>query len=128
MINFSNFLDIEKLKSTFLSAKPFNHLVIDNFLDSEVADKIFDEIPEWNDDKAWGVFYNNPIEVKKTTNHWDKFKEHTYKTLHYLNSEKFLEEIRYITNNEDLVSDEGLHGGGYHCHGNGGKLNVHLVS
>ncbi|MGA1048093.1 MAG: hypothetical protein ACO3UU_08785 [Minisyncoccia bacterium] len=96
MINQRNFYDIEKLRSDFLSAKPFNYVVIDNFLEEWLAEKIYDEIPNW-DDKAWGVFYNNPIEVKKTTNHWDKFKEYTYKTFHYLNSKQFVDEVKYIT-------------------------------
>lgn len=126
MINEKNFYDVEKLKLDFLSAKPFNHIVIDNFLEDWLANEIYTEIPDWDDDKAWGVFYNNPIEVKKLTNHWDKFKTYTYKLFHHLNSEHFLDEIRYITDCPSLVADEGLHGGGYHCHGNGGKLNVHL--
>lgn len=120
-----NLFDINKLKSEFVQSKPFNHIVIDNFLDNELAEKIYSEIPNY-DNSEWSVFYNNPLEIKKTTNHWDKFKENTYKTFKYLNSEDFLTKMRYITNCSELVADDGLHGGGWHCHGHGGKLNIHL--
>ena len=55
MINQRNFYDIEKLRSDFLSAKPFNYVVIDNFLEEWLAEKIYGEIPDW-EDRAWGVF------------------------------------------------------------------------
>jgi Rps23 Pro-64 3,4-dihydroxylase Tpa1-like proline 4-hydroxylase len=126
MINEKNFYNLEKLKLDFLKSKPFNHVIIDNFLEPNIAEKVSNEIPDWNDEKAWGVFYNNSIEVKKTQNHWNFFKEYTYRTFSYLNSEKFLEKLRLITDSKELIIDQGLHGGGYHCHGNLGKLNIHL--
>jgi len=123
MINDKN---LEKLKLDFLQSKPFNHVVIDDFIESNIAENVANEIPEWNDEKAWGVFYNNSIEVKKTQNHWNSFKENTYKLFSFLISETFLEILRFITNCNELTIDQGLHGGCYHCHGNLGKLIVHL--
>jgi Rps23 Pro-64 3,4-dihydroxylase Tpa1-like proline 4-hydroxylase len=40
-------------------------------------------------------------------------------------SEAFLYKIARITGIDDLVSDYGLHGGGFHMHPRGGKLNMH---
>jgi len=120
-----NLYNLVHLKEEFLDSKPFNHVVIDNFFIEENAKTISNEIPEWNSEE-YGVFYNNYIEVKKTQNNWNSFKECTYKAFHYLNSSFFLEKLKLITSCSELVPDEGLHGGGYHCHGNGGKLNIHL--
>jgi Rps23 Pro-64 3,4-dihydroxylase Tpa1-like proline 4-hydroxylase len=44
----------------------------------------------------------------------------------YLNSEIFLKELHALTGINSLYADYGLHGGGQHMHGRGGKLNVHL--
>jgi Rps23 Pro-64 3,4-dihydroxylase Tpa1-like proline 4-hydroxylase len=103
---------------------PFDYRVIDNFLDQEQAKRISKEFPEYNSD-IW-YFYNNPLENKKSCNTWYQFGSETYKTLAYLNSSEFIEELQELTGIQKLYPDIGLHGGGLHIHGRGGKLNVHL--
>lgn len=103
---------------------PFYHHIIDNFLDKETAVKISKEFPDYNSD-AW-FFYNNPLENKKTCNNWYYFGSETYKILSYLNSQEFILKIKKITGIKNLYPDIGLHGGGLHIHGTGGKLNIHL--
>lgn len=125
MLNKSVFNNKATYRNSFLQSVPFNYVVIDNFFSEENADSISEEIPNWNSD-SWRVFYNNSIEIKKTNNFWGDFKEYTYKAFNYLHSVEFVDLIKYITNCNELIVDEGLHGGGYHCHGNGGKLNIHL--
>ena len=120
-----NDLEIEKISTEFLNAKPFNHYVIDNFFKEDIANSIADEFYQWND-PVWSHFYSNPVEVKKLLNHWDKFKKTSYLAFTFLNSNSFLDILKKITKNRELTTDIGLHGGGYHCHSKGGKLNVHL--
>jgi hypothetical protein len=103
---------------------PFHHWIIDNFLDTEQAIKISKEFPDYNSDH-W-FFYNNPLENKKSCNNWHTFGSETYKTLSYLNSPEFIKKLQEITGIKKLYPDIGLHGGGLHIHGTGGKLNVHL--
>jgi Rps23 Pro-64 3,4-dihydroxylase Tpa1-like proline 4-hydroxylase len=43
-----------------------------------------------------------------------------------LNSKEFIKQLQKITGISKLYPDIGLHGGGPHIHGIGGKLNVHL--
>src|SRR5437879_5521062 len=43
----------------------------------------------------------------------------------YLNSPRFVSQIADLVGC-DLFPDPGLHGGGWHAHARGGKLNVHL--
>jgi len=54
------------------------------------------------------------------------FRSETYKIFHYLSSNKFLKFLKNLTNIKNLIPDVGLHGGGLHIHGSGGKLNIHL--
>lgn len=103
---------------------PFDYYVIDNFLEESQAKQLSNEFIPF-DSEHW-FNYNNPLEIKKTLNNWYHFPQTTYKFFSYLNSEKFVDEVKRITNNQNLFVDIGLHGAGWHIHGNGGKLNVHL--
>jgi Rps23 Pro-64 3,4-dihydroxylase Tpa1-like proline 4-hydroxylase len=44
----------------------------------------------------------------------------------YLSSSNFVSKIKELTGIKSLYPDVGLHGAGWHIHGTGGKLNVHL--
>ena len=103
---------------------PFYHQIIDNFFNQEQAKLISKEFPDYNSD-IW-YCYNNPLENKKTCNNWYHFGPETYKTLIMLNSKEFIKQLQKITGISKLYPDIGLHGGGLHIHGIGGKLNVHL--
>jgi len=115
--------EFDKLKIEFHNNKPFNYVVIDNFLDEESALKIAEEFPNFTDD-IW-YDYNNPLELKKASNNWNIFKKTTYKFFTKVMSQSFTELMSNLLNTE-LIPDIGLHGGGLHTHGNGGKLNHHL--
>lgn len=103
---------------------PFYYHIIDDFLDKETAVKISKEFPDYDSD-SW-FFYNNPLENKKTCNNWHYFGPETYKILSYLNSHEYILKLKEITGIKNLYPDIGLHGGGLHIHGTGGKLNLHL--
>lgn len=118
-----NVLSFSDLVAEYQDAKPFQHVVIDNFLKLDLAAAICKEFPNFDDD-AWRV-YDNKLEVKKLTNHWDKFGEQTYVLFNFLNSKVFISELEKLTSC-NLYADFGLNGGGLHTHKRGGKLNTHL--
>ena len=126
-MNFHSLINLKGLKKEaklFKKRKPFNYLIIDNFLDTSFANKLEKEIPNYNDE-MWHE-YNNPIEFKKLTNNWNHFKSNTYNIFSYLTSEKFSKELETNLKIRNIINDPGLHGGGIHIHKNGGKLNPHL--
>lgn len=106
-----------------LKNNPYNYIVIDNFFEESLALKLSEEFLDFNSD-VW-FYYNNPIENKKTLNHWDKFPKTTYKVFSDLCSENFISKWKDVMNINSLYPDVGLHGGGWHIHSIGGKLNVH---
>jgi len=116
-------IDWEGLRGAFAEAQPFPHVVIDDFFEPGVAEALERDIPAF-DDPSW-MQYSNPIEEKRALNHWDRFPAATYRVFAHLNAE-FLSSLRALTGIEDLCADGGLHGGGWHLHSRGGKLNVHL--
>jgi Rps23 Pro-64 3,4-dihydroxylase Tpa1-like proline 4-hydroxylase len=113
----------ELLKEKFLNGMPFEHVVIDNFLNEEYANELYDLFPEEFDD--WHK-YKNPIEFKFTYDDIENLDEKLKNYFYYLSSDKLVNLFRKITYIENLTYDEYLHGGGLHCHPNCGKLNVHL--
>jgi len=112
-----------ELSPEFLAATPFHHVAIDNFLTDEAAAALAAEFPAY-DGPVWNE-YNNAIEVKKAYNHWDKFPPTTYRLFSFLNSASFVSQMSALCGDQ-LYPDPGLHGGGWHSHGPGGKLNMHL--
>lgn len=102
---------------------PFDYWIIDDFLDKDLANKLSDDFLEYDNPNWFG--YNNPLENKKTNNNWYFFPPETYKFIDFLNSPNFISYLSKLTNIKKLYPDPGLHGAGWHIHGNGGKLNVH---
>jgi hypothetical protein len=100
---------------------PFWHCVVDDFFTR--PHDIAAEFPA-QDDPCW-FRYDNPLEIKQTCNNWHRFGPALYETFQQLLSQDFTEFLeRYV--DCELTPDLGLHGGGLHQHGRGGKLNVHL--
>ena len=114
-----------ELRSEFVSARPFNYVVLDDFFLPEVAEQLAKEFPAY-DSPTWNAHYNNAIENKKACNHWDKFPATTYAAFHYLCGTGFENIVSEITGYQGVQADVGLHGGGWHAHTTAGKLNVHL--
>ncbi|MDB4915869.1 MAG: putative proline hydroxylase [Gemmatimonadetes bacterium] len=111
-------------RRAFAAATPYQHLVIDNFFDVTNARQLSADIPEF-ESPLW-FQYNNAVESKRVLNHWDRFPAATYSLLAHLNSATFIRRVECATGHTGLIADSGLHGGGWHMHARGGKLNVHL--
>src|SRR2546423_6799843 len=116
-------IDWEALRAGVADGVPFPHVVIDDFFETALAETLEREIPAFDDPSWW--HYSNPIEDKRALNHWDRFPAMTYRAFSYLNGD-FLASLTALTGIAELRADAGLHGGGWHLHGRGGKLNVHL--
>lgn len=123
MENILNNFNFKSLKNEWTKSKPFNHIILDDFLLPNVIEKVVDEFPAFNED-AW-YQYDNAIEIKKAMNSWDRFGPTTYKLFWYLNSDTFISQLENLVCCK-LYPDFGLNGGGLHTHRSGGKLNTHL--
>ena len=115
--------NVENLKEKFINAKPFEHIVIDDFLNLDYAEKLHDLFPTNHDN--WHV-YMNPIEVKYTYDNIENLPIELKNYFYYLSHEKIVEAFQELTGIPNLTYDEYLHGAGLHCHPKNGRLNVHL--
>jgi Rps23 Pro-64 3,4-dihydroxylase Tpa1-like proline 4-hydroxylase len=120
---FGNWIDnINEIKEQYLNAKPFEHVIIPNFLNEEYAEFVYNEFPTNFDN--W-YKYHNPIEVKYTYDKINDMKEHIKNLFYSLCTKKLLNIFSDITN-INLEYDPYLHGAGLHAHPTNGRLNIHL--
>lgn len=124
--NHLKFVNVDALNNSLDSFKgnlPFDHCVIDNFFDVEIARHLENEFMDY-EDGAW-YYYKNAIEDKKAFNNWNIFPKFTYQVFQELMSDHFVSIVEDVIQ-EKIYVDHGLHGGGWHIHGTGGNLNPHL--
>ncbi len=118
-----NYKAVEKPLKAFKGALPFDHCVVDNFFDEEVAENLAAEFLDYESSK-WFV-YHNKLENKKALKDWNAFPSLTYKAFSEL-QDTTLTKLLSSSIGVGLFIDPGLHGGGWHIHGQGGNLNPHL--
>lgn len=114
----------DDITDEFREAQPFSHVIIDNFFLPEVAEKLSEEFPDYNDPTINDL--NNAVENKRSNNHWDRFPPCTYRAFMAFGREEFMSRIKSMVGHYDLHLDYGLNGGGWHMHSKGGNNNVHL--
>jgi Rps23 Pro-64 3,4-dihydroxylase Tpa1-like proline 4-hydroxylase len=111
-------------QSKYTSAEPFPHIVVDNFFDENILNKILEEFPKNIDEN--GESYNNKAEKKLTLNNVNKLSKSTVEFINFLNSSIFIKYLQKITDiKEILIPDPYLIGGGLHELRNEGFLNIH---
>jgi hypothetical protein len=113
----------ESARPSYLSAKPFPHLVIDDFFDTAVLDAVLQEFPTPGE-IAWQKF-DKGEEIKLASAAEASFGPMTRLLLYHLNSKTFLEFLSAVTGIDNLIPDPGFEGGGLHQIVRGGKLGVH---
>jgi hypothetical protein len=109
--------------ATYLNAKPFPHVVFDNFFDPVIVDQVLTEFPKPGAIK-WQNF-DNAREIKLASAAEASFGPATRLLMYHLNSATFLEFLSTVTGIDNLIPDPGFEGGGLHQIVRGGKLGVH---
>ena len=114
---------LEELHQKFISAEPFEHIVIPNFLNEDFIREIVNHFPKVDD--KW-YHYNNPIEKKFAYDNIYQLEDCIKNYFNVLSTEEITNIFRKITEIENLEFDPYLHGAGLHAHPRDGCLNMHL--
>jgi hypothetical protein len=129
-LTIDSFLPLARMKEigasgypTYANAKPYPHIVMDDFFDPEIVENIVSEFPDPNAIR-WQRF-DNANEVKLASAADASFGSLTRLFLYHLNSITFLEFLSQITGIKNLIPDPQFEGGGLHQIVRGGKLGVH---
>jgi 2OG-Fe(II) oxygenase superfamily len=124
------FLPLEKMRAiapearaSYATAKPYPHVVFDDFFDPALLDMVLTEFPKPGQIR-WQKF-DNEKEIKLATARDASFGPMTRLLFYHLNSISFLEFLSEVTGIQNLISDPGFEGGGLHQIVRGGKLGVH---
>ena len=115
--------NLEIFTEKFNNAEPFEHIIIPDFLNSEIANKICNEYP-YNLD--YYHKYNNPLEIKYAYDDIKNMSPDIQNIFYSLCSEKILNIFKIIKKKKELEYDPTCHGGGLHIHPNDGRLHMHL--
>jgi Rps23 Pro-64 3,4-dihydroxylase Tpa1-like proline 4-hydroxylase len=126
--NYRHFVEDEcraagrRLAQDYQSAAPFPHIVIDNFLSSELLRAIHTSFPSIADKR----YFDRSQERFKYQFHADETSSGLVRNLFAeLNGRAFLGFLEEMTGIQGLISDPYLAGGGLHLTRSGGHLGVH---
>lgn len=108
----------------YAQALPFPHIVIDNFLPTEVLETILSEFPQ-PEQINW-TKYEDTAQVKLASTTETQLGIATRLLLHQFNSSVFLNFLETLTGIDGIIPDPHFAGGGLHQIVRGGFLKVHV--
>jgi hypothetical protein len=114
----------QSYSSSYACAKPFRHLVIDNFLEADAAKRMLSEFPSFEDRYAlneMGAVGGKAVrmDVQNLPNAYRQLDE-------YLQTREFLDFVSKVTGIPDLLYDADYVGGGTHENRDGQGLDQHV--
>lgn len=113
----------DKNHERYLSASPFPHIAIDNFLRPEILNNVERDFPSRN--SAPWVAMVDKDQKKFAANEPSKMAASVRQVLYFLNSREIINFLEKLTGIPGLVSDPHYAGGGCHELRPGGFLKVH---
>jgi Rps23 Pro-64 3,4-dihydroxylase Tpa1-like proline 4-hydroxylase len=121
------YADPSELRATYRHNAPFPHIVMENFLLPDIADRLESEFPDLSQAPTeQREHFRNQSEVKFASLGVDLLSPGAFELVSFLNSEYFLRYLHELTGIEEpLLSDPYLSGGGYHQINRGGYLKIH---
>jgi 2OG-Fe(II) oxygenase superfamily len=115
--------ELAELRERYSSAKPFPHIVIDDFLGPEAAKRSTEEFPPV-DPELWINWVH--VNERKYGNRDPETWGPTLRAVATeLNSPRFVDFLGALTGIDSLLVDESMEGGGLHQSLPGGFLNIH---
>lgn len=122
-----NPIDIEKFKRQVQDADAFPHFCIDNFLNADFAEEVYNAFPSYSDAQKVGREFKAVNEKKKIQiTDSSLFPPAIKKLNELLADEEFVAMLRKVFDMPTLESDAELLGGGIHQTDSGGRLDVHI--
>ncbi len=113
----------DEYKKDYLSAFPFPHCVIDNFLDENIAEAVLKEFPGPKDIQ-W-ITYDGHQDKKLESKNESELSPFLKQFLNELNSSAFIKFLEKVTGISGLIPDPHFFGGGLHQIERTGFLKIH---
>lgn len=116
---------VDDLAREYAAARPFPHIVIDDFLPKTVIDALEADFPG-KGAKLWNALPTADQKGKLAIRDESELPVFTRAVIAELNSGSFLRFLERLTGIANLIADTKLVGGGLHRIEPGGKLSVHV--
>ena len=113
----------KKFSKQYRFAKPFPHIVIDNFLPLDLINEILRLFPK--DKQAGDIFFKSENSKYKIQMLPEKCEQRTQNIFNFFNSSPVLQFLEGLTEINSLIGDPYFVGGGFHEIYKDGKLGVH---
>lgn len=127
MLNLINPINRDEFKHSFLTVQPFPHFCIDNFLNKDFANEIYESFPNFQQAQKIGTEFKAINEKRKIQiTDSSKFPPAIKKLSDLLASKEYVEMWTDLTGVPALIADPKLIGGGIHETNSGGHLDVHV--
>jgi len=114
----------DRLSTSYGSATPFPHVIIDDFLEDWVLDEVLREFPT-PDEISWRR-YKTPTESKLASKWGHQLGPFTRHVLSQFNSSAMCDFLEKLTGIGGIIPDPYFVGGGLHQIESGGFLKVHV--
>lgn len=116
----------QELHQQFMTAEPFHHICIDNFLDYTTLKAVENEIRDmthihWKNGAQSDIVQSLKIGITDRSLMGEKQKE----LVDFMNSPEFVRFLQEVTGITDAEADAELLGGGFHQTATGGRLAIH---
>ena len=114
---------IAKYQSEFATAKPYKHLVIDNFLTPSLAEDLYTNFPKVSELRK---HYKGLNENKSEGSSFQDYHAGFGEVLNGIKSEGFIEWLEQVVQIDDLSLPDDHRGAGVHQGKNGSFLDIHV--
>jgi Rps23 Pro-64 3,4-dihydroxylase Tpa1-like proline 4-hydroxylase len=115
---------LNRYKEDFINAKPFPHVMIDNFFPEDILNDVLADFPDLQ--KIDSQKFNNAYEKKLASTHERQMGNATRNLLYRLNSSTFISFLEELTGIDGIIPDPHFEGGGLHQIERGGYLKIHV--
>ncbi len=116
--------NFHQYKTSFNNAEPFRYVVIDNFLDEDLALLLLRDFPKFNHLKAMSEV--GTVGRKAVNEDLYSISDIYNYFANWVQSKEFLDTISAITGIDNLISDRTFYGGGTHENLHGQELDPHV--
>lgn len=113
----------KELLSTYTNAHPCKHLVLDNFLDQDLANRLHGNFPPL---ESLNVKRKSLNENKSEDYHFERWDSSFTEVRNTIRSAEFAQWMQEITGLEGLVTPDDSLGSGVHQGGQGSYVDVHI--
>lgn len=122
-----NPIDPIEFKEKFLSLEPYPHFCIDNFLDEDFANAVYNAFPTFQEAREQGREFTAVNEKRKIQiTDSSKFPPAIKQLSDLIASQEYIDMWSELIGIPDLIADPELIGGGIHETNSGGHLDVHV--